>query len=74
LWCRTSDGRPPDSEGLRTFVVDGRAADLPRGARRLRLAAQNLTGRAQSEHLGRQLALLWDDPDRFADVAGGDGT
>jgi len=75
VWNRSNgDQRAAVEESLRAYVAAGTAADLPAGARRLRLAAQTATAAEQSRHLGRHLALMWDDPERFTDVPGGDGT
>jgi vWA-MoxR associated protein C-terminal domain/Effector-associated domain 2/vWA-MoxR associated protein middle region 0 len=81
VWARGVEGvtnaaeAPHTAHGLRAFVNKGRAADLPGGTRQLRLAAQHLTAAEQAAHPGGRIALLWDDPERLADVPpGGDGT
>ncbi|TCJ34214.1 hypothetical protein E0504_33670 [Parafrankia sp. BMG5.11] len=74
LWRRTHglDKADPD-ESLRAALAHQRAADLPRATRHLRLDAQLLPPEEQLLHLGRQVALLWDDPHRIADVPGENG-
>jgi hypothetical protein len=65
-----------DMEALRAFLESGVLADLPRRVRRLRLDALGLEPDNRDEHLGRNLAVLWDDPERrvgsFPDSAEGE--
>jgi hypothetical protein len=62
IWNRSV--RPDrGSEALRAFLENGVLADLPRRVRRLRLDALGEPN-DRDEHLGRNLAVLWDNPER----------
>ncbi len=73
IW-RRSESHPAaeTDESLRDCLNEHQMADLPRAAHRLRLDSQRVAVHARHHHIGRQIALLWDDPRRI-DVPGGNG-
>lgn len=76
VWTRPDDGPAATDDDalaaeLRKYLGAGPAADLPAGAHRLRIDAQIRASEGPSALLGSSLVLLWDDPERFADVLGG---
>jgi hypothetical protein len=77
VWTRPDDGPQGAADDgalaaeLRKYLGAGPAADLPAGAHRLRVDAQIRASDRPSALLGLRLVLLWDDPERFADVHGG---
>ncbi len=64
IWSRQESPPGAFAEALQAFVGASGIADLPDRARRLRLDALLLPAGERDGHLGRHLALLWDDPDR----------
>ncbi|MET7968486.1 hypothetical protein [Micromonospora sp. NPDC005305] len=68
VWHRT---RPSDTEfweEIRDMTSDGRIARLPVQARHSRLAALALEPPHADRHTGRNLVVLWDDPDRTPEL------
>ncbi len=63
IWSRQELSPGAFTDALEAFVGTSGAADLPERVRRLRLDAM-LVEAEHERHLGRHLALLWDDPDR----------
>jgi hypothetical protein len=64
LW----DRRAPLTSETRTLIEElfrGDPGELPERVRRLRVEAVISASGDRSEHLGRHLALLWDDPNRL---------
>ncbi|CAO5187652.1 conserved hypothetical protein [Frankia sp. AiPs1] len=73
IWRRADNHAAAETdERLRDCLREHRVAELPRAAHRLRLDSQQVPTHARHRHLGRQIALLWDDPLRL-DVPEGNG-
>ncbi|WP_239405528.1 hypothetical protein [Frankia sp. Cj3] len=68
LWHRSRRLGSEHEDTLRLLVDDGDMSDLPGRVRRLRIDALlepgGGAGGAGDKHVGRNLALLWDDPER----------
>ncbi len=64
IWSRQESQPGAFTEELEAFVGTSGIADLPERVRRLRLDALLAEPGEREGHLGRHLALLWDDPDR----------
>jgi hypothetical protein len=64
IWTRQESPPGVFAEALQAFIGTSGISDLPDRARRLRLDAMRLSPGERARHLGRHLALLWDDPGR----------
>lgn len=64
MWHRQRSTDDHVTNAMRDFLGTDGLADLRDRARRLRLDAHRLEPHGREQHLGRHLALLWDDPDR----------
>lgn len=74
MWHRTRPTNADAWQSIQEMVADGRITSLPTSVQRLRLECLQLPAPDRSEHLGRQVALLWDDPERTPELTplGGD--
>jgi hypothetical protein len=64
VWHRTDCSTAAFRQTVADLLADGGLAHLPTRARDLRLEALRLDQESQDQHVGRHLAVLWDDPRR----------
>jgi hypothetical protein len=71
MWHRTQPTSDSFSEEVYDMTDDGQISRLPIHVRKARLAALRVDPDRRSDHLGRHLAVLWDDPDRMPELGPG---
>lgn len=71
LWHRTDCTSETFREVINTLTADGGLADLPGRVMKLRLEALREASELRGKHVGRHLAILWDDAERKPDLIGG---
>lgn len=70
IWHRNNCGAPAFRRAVSDLVAEGGLAELPARARRLRQRALQLDPALRTDHVGRHLTVLWDDPERRPDLLG----
>lgn len=68
VWHRTGQSDATFSTRIREMTMGGRIANLPVHIRRSRLEALGSVPEVRDEHIGRHLAILWDDPERTPEL------
>ncbi len=64
IWHRMDCSTAAFRQTVADLIADGGLAHLPTRTRDLRLQALRLDQQSQEHHVGRHLAVLWDDPHR----------
>lgn len=70
IWHRSDCTSAAFKEAVTRLISDGGLAQLPLRAKELRLEALRLEPELREDHIGRHLAVLWDDPERRPDSLG----
>lgn len=70
IWHRLDCSGAAFRDAVTRLVSDGGLAQLPVRAKELRSEALRLEPKLREDHIGRHLAVLWDDPERMPDPPG----